>query len=238
MRGLILCGGHGTRLRPLTNIFNKNLLPVGRKPMVEYSIEKMAKAGIEEICIITSPHHVGSLVELCRSGKQYGVDITYRIQDAALGISHGISLAENFARNDDLMVILGDNLFEAGLEDIVKFHSERFNNHAYVLVKEVPDPERFGVVEYEHGKVVNIVEKPAVAPSNDAVIGVYVYPTDVFDQIRKLTPSARGELEVTDLNNLYLSEGRLKTHKIEGFWTDAGTHESLKLANEWAYSKD
>lgn len=237
MRALILAGGKGTRLRPLTHIFNKNLLPVGGVPMIDYPLRKVAEAGIKEVCIVTGAEQIGDVVEYCKSGGEWGLDITYRVQEEALGIAHGIGLAENFARNDDLLVILGDNLFDSSLVDIVKYHDSRITHNAFVLVKKVDDPCRFGVVEYgPNGQIVGIHEKPKVAPSDDAVIGVYCYPPDVFEIIRNLSPSARGEYEVTDINNVYLKANKLKCHRIEGFWIDAGTHEAYETACKWAWS--
>lgn len=238
MRGVILAGGKGSRLYPITHTINKNLIPVGGRLMLEYPLMKMAEAGITEVCIVSGVEHIGMVIELCQSGSKYGLDLTYRVQEKPLGIAHGIGLARNFARNDDLLVILGDNLFEASLKDIVSYHSSTMSNNAFILVKEVHDPERFGVVEYDSaGRIIAVIEKPKKAPSNDIVIGVYCYPPDVFDRIDALQPSARGEYEVTDLTNLYLNEGKLKSHKIEGFWIDAGSHESLKAANLWAWEK-
>lgn len=247
MKGILLCGGTGSRLRPLTKVMNKNLLPVGRDPMILYPLRKMAEAGIKKICIVTGADHMGSVVDLLGSGGEYGVDITYRVQDKPGGIAQAIGLAEDFVGLDYSVTILGDNLFDANLSKLVQEYEDSEPKYptsclspndfgpATVLVKEVPDPERFGVVEYSNGVPTKIVEKPEQAPSSDAVIGVYLYPPCVFDKIRNLQPSARGELEVTDLNNLYLREGRLQTHKVEGFWIDAGTFEALQTANEWAY---
>lgn len=240
MRGLILAGGSGTRLRPITEVLNKNLVPVGGKLMLEYPLMKMAEAGITEVCIVSGVEHIGMVIELCKSGSKWGLDLTYRVQEKPMGIAHGIGLARNFARNDDLLVILGDNLFEASLKPIVDYHNSHISNNAFVLIKEVTDPCRFGVVEYDQtGRIIKaVIEKPEVAPSNDIVIGVYCYPPDVFDKIEKLQPSPRGEYEVTDITNMYLKEGKLRTHKIDGFWVDAGNHSALKEANLWAWDKN
>ena len=238
MRAVLLCGGMGSRLAPLTNTLNKNALPLGMKFLFEYPLEKIREAGITEVCIVSSPHHLNTFIGILGSGESIGMDITYRMQEKPQGIAHGIYQARNFARNDDLLVILGDNLFDFSLKEIVDYHSQRMTTNAFVVVKEVSDPKRFGVVEYDAlGKVKQIIEKPDVAPSNDAVIGIYCYPTDVFEKIEKLKPSTRGEYEVTDLNNLYVQEGKLRTHKVDGFWCDAGTPESLKLAQEWAWKQ-
>jgi len=235
MKGIILAGGTGSRLRPLTNVMNKNLLPVGSKPMLEYPIEKLVEAGITEICIITGAEHMGSIVDLCRSGKGYGCDITYKVQEEAGGIAQAIGLAEKFAGKDDVCILLGDNLFDAPL----KLAIDKFNEvlGSVVLVKEVDDPERFGVVEYKDNLPIRIIEKPKDPPSNHAVIGVYLYTNDVFDIIPLLKPSDRGELEVSDINQAYLNQNLLSISEIEGFWIDAGTHESLMEANLWAYKK-
>lgn len=237
MKGIILAGGSGTRLKPLTNVMNKNLLPVGNKPMLEYPIQKLVEAKITEICIVTGAEHMGAIVDLCRSGSHYGCDITYRVQEEPGGIAQAIGLCREFANGDDVCVLLGDNLFDAPLSPAVNTFYRTLK--AVVLVKEVDDPERFGVVEYDDDDTpVAIVEKPEIAPSSDAVIGVYIYPNEVFDVICTLKPSARGELEVTDINQHYLSSRKLSVNKIEGFWIDAGTHESLEEANLWAYKKN
>lgn len=235
MKGVILAGGNGTRLRPLTQVINKNMLPVGGRFMLEYPLEAMAKAGIKEVCIISGVEHIGMVIELLKSGKDYGVDITYRVQESPKGIPDAIYQANNFANGDEIMVILGDNVFDIDLIGMV----DKSYVGALIVTKEVEHPERFGVVAYDDkGEIVGIVEKPKIAPSKDAVIGIYSYPSDVFEKIETLKPSDRGELEVTDLSNLYLKEGRLGVFKTEGFWIDAGTPEALKEANMWAWSKE
>ncbi len=179
---------------------------------------------------------MGRIVELCRSGRKYGADITYRVQEEAGGIAQAIGLCGDFAAGEEVCVLLGDNLFDAPLTPAANaFHRTQ---KAVVLAKRVDDPERFGVVKHgNEGEPIAIIEKPDVPPSNYAVIGVYMYPNDVFDIIPTLKPSARGELEVTDINQAYLDSGKLSVNEIDGFWIDAGTHESLKEANLWAYSK-
>lgn len=236
MKGIILAGGSGTRLRPLTNVMNKNLLPVGNKPMLEYPIEKLVGAGISDICIVTGAEHMGAVVDLCRSGEKYGADITYRVQEKPEGIAQAIGLCRGFSQGEDICVLLGDNLFDASL--IPAINTFYKTSKAVVLVKEVEDPERFGVVEYEEGNPIAILEKPKKAPSSDAVIGVYMYPNDVFDIILGLKPSDRGELEVTDINQHYLKNRKLSVNKISGFWIDAGQPESLMKANLWAYKHE
>lgn len=240
MRGIILAGGNGTRLRPLTLTINKNLIPVGGKNMLLYPLEKMVKAGVKEVCVTTGAEHMGDVVELLKSGAEFGADITYRVQDSPDGISHAISLAENFASKQPVVVILGDNLFDADLNSLVKPYQENPDyDRATVFVKKVQDPERFGVVKYDGDKVVDVIEKPKNPPSDHAIIGVYSYPKNVFDKIKLLKPSARGEYEVTDLNRLYLEDGKLDVINIgDSEWIDAGTHESLRRANLWAYSKE
>jgi glucose-1-phosphate thymidylyltransferase len=241
-RGIILSGGLGSRLRPITHTINKNLIPVGPQPMLLYPVKKCAEAGITELCLTTGPEHAGAIVNLLGDGSDYKVSLTYRMQKVANGISAAIALAESFADNSNVLVLLGDNLFDAPLTPIIE-HFKEFPEHALVYTYKVPDPQRFGVIEYkEDGTPLRIIEKPQTPPSNDAVIGVYAYPAKCngktpFDYIRTLKPSARGELEVTDLNNVYLEMGKLKVHSIEGFWVDAGTFPTLKKANEWAWSK-
>ena len=231
LRGVVLAGGTGSRLRPLTKVTNKHLLPVGQKPMIYYPIEKLTGIGIKEILIVTGVEHMGDVVGLLGSGREFGCRFTYKVQDEAGGIAQALGLAENFANDQSLAVILGDNIFQGGLHR----HAEQFvaqGQGARLLLKEVPDPERFGVVEVRDGKVIGIEEKPKEPKSNCAIIGVYFYDSAVFDIIRTLKPSARGELEITDVNNAYVRKGQLTSDTLEGWWTDAGTFESLMRANE------
>jgi glucose-1-phosphate thymidylyltransferase len=231
LRGVVLAGGTGSRLRPLTKVTNKHLLPVGHKPMIYYPIEKLTSVGIEEILIVTGVEHMGDVVGLLGSGREFGCRFTYKVQDEAGGIAQALGLAENFANGQNLAVILGDNIFQGSL----KGHAERFvaqGQGARLLLKEVADPERFGVVEIQDGKVLGIEEKPKNPKSNLAIIGVYFYDATVFDIVRTLKPSARGELEITDVNNAYIQKGHLASDTLEGWWTDAGTFESLMRANE------
>ncbi|MBP8912112.1 MAG: NTP transferase domain-containing protein [Phycisphaerae bacterium] len=231
MRGVVLAGGTGSRLRPLTKVTNKHLLPVGPKPMIYYPIEKLLGVGIEEILIVTGVEHMGSVVGSLGSGREFGCRFTYKVQDEAGGIAQALGLAENFANGQPLAVILGDNIFQSNL----KQHAERFllqGGGARLLLKEVTDPERFGVAEIRDGKVVGVEEKPKSPKSNYAITGIYFYDGEVFDIIRKLKPSGRGELEITDVNNWYIQKRRLSYDFLEGWWTDAGTFESLVRANE------
>jgi len=238
--GVILAGGTGSRLKPLmTNGINKNILPVGNKPMLLYPIEKLKEAGITKICVVTGVEHIGAVVGLLRSGEDYGVDITYRVQEKPNGIAAAVGLAKDFVGGDHFVTILGDNVFETtAIKGMARLYRASIDlNCAVVCVKAVPDPERFGVVEYgEDGLPINIHEKPTNPPSNHAVIGIYAYPPDAFDFIAKLKPSARGEYEITDLNNCYLKQGNLRTVLTDGFWIDAGTLATYKQANQWAWS--
>jgi len=231
LRGVVLAGGTGSRLRPLTKVTNKHLLGVGQKPMIYYPIERLTGIGIEEILIVTGVEHMGDVVGLLGSGREFGCRFTYKVQDEAGGIAQALGLAENFANGQPLAVILGDNIFKGSL----KPHAERFTAQgqgARLLLKQVADPERFGVAEIQDGKVLGIEEKPKKPKSDLAIIGVYFYDSAVFDVIKTLKPSARGELEITDVNNAYIKKGQLAYDVLEGWWTDAGTFESLARANE------
>ncbi|UCG48062.1 MAG: NTP transferase domain-containing protein [Phycisphaerales bacterium] len=231
LRGVVLAGGTGSRLMPLTKVTNKHLLPIGQKPMIYYPIEKLTDAGIEEILIVTGVEHMGDVVSLLGSGKDFGCRFTYKVQDEAGGIAQALALAENFATGGLLTVILGDNIFRANL----KAYAETFISQgagAKILLKKVPDPERFGVPELADGRVLKIEEKPSEPKSDYAVTGIYFYDGAVFDIIRTLKPSARGEFEITHVNQAYIDKGQLTYDILEGWWTDAGTFESLKRANE------
>lgn len=231
MRGVVLAGGTGSRLRPLTKVTNKHLLPVGQKPMIYYPIEKLTAVGIGEILIVTGVEHMGDVVGLLGSGREFGCRFTYKVQDEAGGIAQALGLAENFANEQPLAVVLGDNVFHCSLKD----HAERFiaqGRGARLLLKQVPDPTRFGVAEIRDGLVLGIEEKPRQPKSDYAIIGVYFYDGSVFEIIRTLKPSARGELEITDVNNAYIDKGQLAYDILDGWWTDAGTFESLTRANE------
>ena len=231
LRGIILAGGTGSRLRPLTKVTNKHLLPVGQKPMIYYPIERLTGIGIEEILIVTGVEYMGDVVGLLGSGKAFGCRFTYKVQDEAGGIAQALALAENFADDHPTTVILGDNIFRANL----KVYADKFiaqGSGAKILLKEVANPQRFGVAELADGKVIGIEEKPEQPKSNHAVTGIYFYDTHVFDIIRSLKPSARGELEITHVNEAYIAKGQLSYDIIDGWWTDAGTFESLSRANE------
>lgn len=231
LRGVVLAGGTGSRLRPLTKVTNKHLLPVGRKPMIYYPIEKLTAIGIEEILIVTGVEHMGDVVALLGSGKEFGCRFTYKVQDEAGGIAQALGLAENFANGQALAVILGDNVFHTSLEKYARRFIDQ-QRGARLLLKQVPDPDRFGVAEIREGKVLGIEEKPKSPKSDYAITGIYFYDAAVFDIIRTLEPSGRGELEITDVNNVYIRKGELACDTLEGWWTDAGTFESLMRACE------
>jgi glucose-1-phosphate thymidylyltransferase len=233
MKGIILAGGTGSRLYPLTKVTNKHLLPVGRYPMIFYPIYRLKQAGIKEILVITGREHMGDVMELLGSGTDFGVEFTYKVQDEAGGIAQALGLGEHFVNNDRCIVILGDNIFEDNITPFV----ERFKGQkegAMILLKEVSDPERFGVPGIKDGRIIIIEEKPKVPKSRYAVTGIYMYDSEVFEIIKGLKPSQRGELEITDVNNAYLSRGTLIYGILNSWWTDAGTPTSLLLANELA----
>ncbi len=227
MKGIILAGGNGSRLHPLTKVTNKHLLPVYDKPMIYYPLQTLIDAGITEIMIVSGKGHAGDFLELLGSGSEFSVRITYEIQDEAGGIAQALGLAERWARKEDVAVILGDNIFQ----DNVKRDVEAFEGGAKIFLKEVPDPHRFGVAEVDGDQVIGIEEKPEEPKSNNAVTGLYFYDGRVFDSIRRLTPSGRGELEITDVNNSYIRRGAMQFTVLEGFWSDAGTFDSLLRAS-------
>ncbi len=233
MKGIVLAGGTGSRLYPLTKVTNKHLLPVGRYPMIFYPIYRLKQSGISEILIVTGRDHMGDVMELLGSGKDYGVDFTYKVQDQAGGIAEALGLAKNFVNNDRCVVILGDNIFEDNLLPYIKsFENQQAG--AKILLKEVNDPTRFGVAELKGKKIVSIEEKPKNPKSNYAVTGIYMYDSNVFDIVKTLKPSGRGELEITDVNNAYIKQGLLTYDILKGWWTDAGTPESLFKSNTLA----
>lgn len=232
MKGIILAGGTGSRLYPLTKVTNKHLLPVGEKPMIYYPIEKMLEVGITEILIVTGTEHMGDVVSLLGSGKGFNCHFTYKVQDEAGGIAQALGLAENFVGDDDMLVILGDNVFKSSLNESVQNYP---GFGAQILIKEVPDPERYGVPELQDDKILSIEEKPENPKSSYCVTGIYFYDNNVFDIIKKLEPSNRGELEITDVNNYYIRQGQLRYSTLGEWWTDAGTHNSYRRANELAH---
>ena len=237
MKGIILAGGTGSRLLPLTKVTNKHLLPVGREPMIFHPIRKLLDAGIRDLCIVTGTEHMGDVVSLLGSGHDFECEFTYRVQDRAGGIAQALSLARNFAHGDKLCVILGDNVFQDDLGLFVERFA-RQGHGARILLKEVEDPHRFGVAEIAGDRLIGIAEKPSQPKSNYAVTGIYMYDDRVFDIIRTCRPSGRGELEITDVNNAYIARGELGYDVLEGWWTDAGTFESLSRAHDLVLQRD
>jgi glucose-1-phosphate thymidylyltransferase len=234
MKGILLAGGNGRRLDPLTSITNKHLLPVYDQPMISYPLRTLVDAGIDEILIISGKDHAGGFLKLLGSGRDYGCTISYEIQEEAGGIAQALALAEKFSDGDSVAVILGDNIFEDSFKkDILEFGPQK---GARVFLKEMKDARRFGVAELNGDLIVKIEEKPEQPKTNWAVTGFYLYDNDVFSVIKTLKPSARGELEITDVNNFYIQKGLMKAGVVHGCWTDAGTFESLFRANRIARS--
>ena len=231
MKGIILAGGKGTRLFPLTKITNKHLLPIFDRPMIYYPIQALVDAGVRDILIVTGGNYAGDFLQLLGTGRQLGIDnLSYTYQEGEGGIADALRLAEHFSDGEKVCVILGDNIIEGTIRDAVN-DFEKQPSGARILLKEVHDPERFGVAEILNGHVVNIVEKPQSPKSAYAVTGVYLYDNSVFDKIKTLEPSSRGELEITDVNNAYIRERNLSYSFLEGWWTDAGTFDSLLRAS-------
>ena len=225
MKGVILAGGTGSRLKPLTKITNKHLLPVYNKPMIYFPLETLLDAGIKDILIVSGKEHAGDFLKLLGSGKDFNAKFTYEIQDEAGGIAQALSLAEDFADGEKVVVVLGDNIIEDSIKNAVKEFEK--SDSAFIFLKKVPDTGRFGVAELKGKKVVSIEEKPIKPKSNFAVTGIYMYPPEVFKVIKTLKPSNRGELEITDVNNFFAKKGKLKSSFLKGYWSDAGTFESL-----------
>jgi glucose-1-phosphate thymidylyltransferase len=230
MKGVVLAGGTGSRLFPLTKITNKHLLPIYNKPMIYYPIQILVDAGIEDIMIVTGGRNSGDFLRLLGNGKEFGLKhINYTYQEGEGGIADALNLAEHFADGHKLCVVLGDNIIEGDIRAAAD-DFRRQKSGAKILLKEVPDAERFGVAEMRDGKIIGIEEKPRQPKSNYAVTGIYMYDGTVFDKIRTLVPSGRGELEITDVNNAYIRENALTYGFLNGWWTDAGTFESLLRA--------
>ncbi len=231
MKGAILAGGLGSRLHPLTKVTNKHLLPVYNKPMIFYPLQTLVDAGISEIMLVTGGNNAGDFLRLLGNGRDFGLQhIHYTYQVGEGGIADALGLAEHFAQGNKTVVILGDNIIEGNIINAVKAF-ERQKSGAMILLKEVDDPERFGVAEFKGKKIVRILEKPKKPPSRFAVTGIYFYDSEVFSIVKTLKPSARGELEITDVNNHYIAKGTLRHEILAGWWTDAGTFESLHRAN-------
>ena len=237
MKGIVLAGGLGSRLYPLTKITNKHLLPVYKEPMVYFPIRQLVEAGIRDILLVTGGQNAGDFLRLLGNGEDFGLrQLNYAYQAGEGGIAAALRLAEPFADGDSICVILGDNILEGSIAPIVEKFRQRPQG-AHIVLKEVPDPNRFGVPVFDNGHIIRVEEKPARPASPYAVIGVYFYDHTVFDRIQKLVPSERGELEITDLNNCYLRDGLLNYSVLEGWWTDAGTFESLRLASNLVAEK-
>jgi glucose-1-phosphate thymidylyltransferase len=230
MKGIVLAGGTGSRLFPLTKITNKHLLPVFDKPMIYYPIQTLVDAGIRDLMIVTGGRNSGDFLRLLANGKEFGLKhINYTYQEGEGGIAEALALCEHFAEGSKVCVILGDNIIESSIAAAVR-DFEAQERGAKILLKEVPDAERFGVAEIKGGRIIGIEEKPAAPKSNYAVTGIYMFDKTVFDKTRNLKPSARGELEITDVNNAYIQEGTMSFSFLEGWWTDAGTFDSLLRA--------
>ena len=231
MKGVILAGGTGSRLFPLTRVTNKHLLPVYDRPMIFYPIQTLVNAGVTDILLVTGGHSAGDFLRLLGNGKDFGLKhINYTYQEGEGGIADALRLAEHFADRRPICVVLGDNIIETNIIRACEEFAERPQG-ARIILREVSDPERFGVPVFDGDRIVRIEEKPKEPKSRFAVIGIYIYDETVFDRIRRLRPSARGELEITDVNNQYLEEGTLSYSVLEGWWTDAGTFDSLLRAN-------
>lgn len=231
MKGVVLAGGLGSRLRPLTSVTNKHLLPVYDQPMIYYPIQTLVNAGITDIMVVTGGNSAGDFLKLLGNGKAFGLKhLNYTYQEGEGGIAEALALVEHFAAGEPVCVVLGDNIIEGNIAHAVKAYKEQ-GSGAKIILKEVPDPERFGVPELNGAQVVQIEEKPKSPKSKYAVIGIYMYDGEVYDIIRTLVPSRRGELEITDVNNAYIQRNQMTWQELEGWWTDAGTFESLLRAS-------
>ena len=236
MKGVILAGGLGTRLHPLTKITNKHLLPIYDRPMIYYPLRTLVDAGINDILLVTGGNNAGDFLKLLGNGKEFGLKhLNYTYQEGEGGIAEALGLAEYFADGDSVIVILGDNIIEKSIKTAVDTFKQQ-DGGAKILLKEVEDPQRFGVAELDGKKVVNIVEKPKEPKSNLIVTGVYMFDADVFEIIKTLKPSDRDELEITDVKNQYIQNNKMTFEVLDGWWTDAGTFESLYRANSLAAS--
>jgi len=234
MKGIVLAGGQGIRLYPLTRVTNKHLLPVGKEPMIFHPIKQLVSAGINQILVVTSTDHMGDIVKVLGSGKDFGCEFTFRVQEEPKGIAHALSLAESFASNDKIVVFLGDNIFEYSIRPYVK-NFENQKEGARVLLKKVSKPERFGIAAMDEEHIIEIEEKPSSPKTDYAVVGVYMYDSEVFNIFKTTKPSARGEYEITSANNEYIKRGKLEYDIVEGRWMDTGTFESYLEANKILY---
>tara|TARA_B100001123_G_scaffold437566_2_gene570062 strand:- start:9447 stop:10166 length:720 start_codon:yes stop_codon:yes gene_type:complete len=237
MKGVILAGGTGSRLHPLTHVTNKHLLPVGKKPMILHLVSKLTTAGISDIMVITGTEHMGDMISLLGSGNNHGCSFTFKVQDGSAGIADALRLAESFVKDEKFIVLLGDNIFE----DDLATHVNEYKNSdmpCSLFLKKVPDPERYGVAVIKEGKVVAAIEKPQEFISDLCITGIYMYDNSVFDRIRSLKPSSRGEYEITELNHGYIEDGLAGFTFLEGWWTDAGTFTSYHKANMLMHACD
>ncbi len=235
MKGIILAGGRGTRLQPLTNVTSKQLLPIYNKPMIYYPLQTLLQAQIEDILIIVAPDHAGDFLKLLGSGREFGCDFTYEIQEEPGGLAQAFLIGQDFIGDDDVTLILGDNLFEDDFSHAI----QSFESGGRVFAKKVQDPQRFGVVEFDDNqKALSIEEKPTEPKSEYAITGLYIYDHSVVEKAQALEPSDRGELEITDINNLYLQEEKLDVAFVEGRWFDTGTFESMHQATEFARKRE
>ena len=231
MKGVVLAGGKATRLRPLTKVTNKHLLPIYDKPLIYYPLQAMAQAGVREVVIITNPEHAGHFIQLLGSGREFGLKLAYELQEEAGGLAQAVSLAESFVGHDKMLVLLGDNIFTHDLRpSVTRFNAEE--QGAVIFGVEMEHPEHYGVIEMDGELVVGIEEKPSAPKSNLIQTGIYMYDEHVWQHLKGLKPSARGELEITDLNNIYVSTGTMRCEQLSGYWIDAGTsHDELLAAN-------
>ena len=232
MKGIILAGGTGSRLHPLTRVTNKHLLPIYKKPMIYYSIEKLVNQGIKKIILVVGKQYAGHFIELLGSGRQFNCLIYYVIQDDPLGIAHALSLTKEYVGKDNMCVILGDNIFGGNI------NMENFDTGARIFLKKVKDPERYGVPEVKDNKIINIVEKPKKRLSNYAVTGIYLFDNTIYDKLDRLIISSRGEYEIVEAINLYIKEDKLDYKELKGYWLDAGTFESYFETNKIIKEKE
>jgi len=235
MKAVVLAGGTGSRLYPLTKVTNKHLLPVGDKPMIFHSLKKIKDAGIREVLVVTGVDHMGDIVRLVGSGSDLGLSVTYRVQDKPDGIAGALSLAKDFTSGSKFVVILADNIFSSSISDHVKKYSELPSGNCMLLLKETDNPQRFGVATVEKGLIRKIVEKPKDSESNLCITGIYFFDSSVFFKISSISPSQRGELEISDVNQSFVDEGMCKYEILDGWWTDAGTLPSYNIACQLAW---
>ncbi len=239
MKGIILAGGTGSRLYPLTKVTNKHLLPIGSFPMIHYPITSLTKAGVTDIMVITGTSHMGNTIELLGSGKDYGCDLTFKVQDKPDGIAGALKLCKNFVGQDKCIVILADNIFDADLSEAVnRFKGDDDSNMCELFFVEVPDPERYGVGAFKEGRLLEVEEKPKSPKSNLACIGIYMYTNEVFDAIESIKKSGRGEYEISSVNNYFIDRGVCGHSVLGGRWADAGTIEAYHKTNRLMYESE